>query len=107
MHNRTLHIPETCPTQEPDQLHFCKAEPQVGVQLPRFFKMMLGQIEHGDTPSRLQYPESLGHCPIRVLRMMQRLAEERKVDRLILNRECLQIALAIIQVGHTMAARQS
>ncbi len=58
-----------------------EAQPQVGVQLARFFVVVPQQVQHHDPAAGLQNPPRLRHRALGMLRVMQRLAEERQIHR--------------------------
>jgi MFS family permease len=79
VHHRRLDVLEPGLAQEARDLHFGEAEPQVGVQLARFFVAVTQQIQHHDPAAGFQDAPRLGHRTLGMLRVMQRLAEEREI----------------------------
>ncbi len=65
------------------QLHFAEAEPVISVKFARLFEAMAEQVEHHDATAFFQNAMGGGDGALGTDRVMQRLAQDREVDRVL------------------------
>src|SRR5439155_20143584 len=88
------------------QFSLAKTEPAVGIKLARFLEAVTQQIEHNDTAVLFQHATRRGDCPLRLDRVMQRLAQQNKVDTFIRDRRIFQVAQPVLDIFETVFLRK-
>ena len=79
-----------------------EAEPDVGVEFAGFFKGMLGEVEDEDLAAGLQDAVSFFDGALGVLGVMEGLAEDREVHRVVGERDTFDVAEFIGEVGEAV-----
>src|SRR5277367_453575 len=106
MHYRRLDVLESGLAQKPRYLNFSETEPQIRVQLSSLFVTVTQQVENDNPSAWLQNTPCLGNRTHRMLRVMQRLAEEGHIHSGILDGYFLQIAFAVFEIFDAVFKRQ-
>src|SRR5260221_14450378 len=90
--------------EKPAYFSLCEAEPNVGVHIAGFLIIVAQQVQNHDSAARLQNPVGLADGLLRVLSVMQRLAEERQIATAGPDGNLFNIALAIFEIIDSMFA---
>ena len=93
---------ETGGLQEAVQRALFEAEPDVGVEIARFFKRVLGEVEDQDLATGFEDAVGFGHGALRVLGVVERLAEDREVHGSISQRDVFDVAEFVGEVGEAV-----
>ena len=104
--DRYIHIGETRSLQQLVKLQFAEAEPQVRIEFTRLLEVVAEQVEHDQPPAMPQDSMRRRHRPRRQACVVERLAENREVDALRLDRRRLDVAQPVFEVGETVFTRQ-
>src|SRR5438067_4148806 len=80
------------------ELHFAKAEPVIRVKLASALETVAEQIQDHDPAALSQDAVSAGDRALGMDRVMQGLAENRKIDRAFSDRRIFDVAQAIFEV---------
>src|SRR4029077_2427492 len=75
-----LDLPKAAFLEELVQLHFAESKPVIRVKFTRLFESMAQKIENHKAPAAFQNPVSSADGALRMNGVVQRLAENCKVD---------------------------
>ena len=101
-----FHFREAGFFQEGVEGAFLEAEPDVGVELAGFFEGMLVEVEDQDLAAGLQDPERLVDGGLRMLGVVERLAQDREVHGFVGQRDLLDVAVLVGEVGQAVFLRE-
>src|SRR5206468_11439551 len=104
--NADLDLPETAFFQELVQLNFAKPKPVVCIKFAGLLEPMAREIENDQAAAALQNSMSRINSALGVNRVMQRLAQNRKIDAVFCNRRVLNIAEPVFEIIKSMFLRQ-
>ncbi len=98
VYDRCLDMPESRIRQKMKYFRLGKAQPDVGVKVAGLLVIVAQEIEHHDASAGLQNPVSFGHGALRMLGVMQGLAEKCEVDGSGANGDLFDIAVAVFEI---------
>src|SRR5512133_1804540 len=104
--NADLYLPEAAFLEELVQPHFAESEPVIRVKFTRLFESMTQKIENHQAPARFQNPVSSANGALRMNGMVQRLAENCKVDAVFSDGRVLNIAQPVLKILESVFLRQ-
>src|SRR5882724_2306886 len=104
--NADLDIPEAAFLEQLVQLHFAESEPVIRVKFTRLFEPVTQKVKNYQTPAAFQNPVSSADGALGMNGVVQRLAEEGKVDAVFRDRRVLNIAQPILKVLESVFLRQ-
>src|SRR5437763_15682590 len=105
-HDRDLDVFEAARLEKLMELHFAEAEPVVRVKLTRALETVAEQIENHDPPALAQHPVSARDRPLRMDRVMERLAQDREGDRAVFARRIFDVTEAVLEIREPVPLRQ-
>jgi hypothetical protein len=92
--------------QHPARFDLAKPQPQIRVELACLLEAVPDEIQHDDASAGFQDAKSLRQCALRMLRMVQGLAEQGDIYFPVSDRQGFQIAFPVTQVAESVLARK-
>ena len=101
VHNGKPHPAEARAFQKARDIHLRKTEPDIGIHFPGILEIVLQQIQNDDTAAGFCDAEGLAHSGSGACGVVQSLTEKSQVHLAVGNGQCLDIAVAVVQIGES------
>ena len=102
VHDRDVDVLKSRRLQEVEDLDLGKSEPDIGIKLACFLELVLEEVEDNDAAAGPDNAKGSLHRLLRRGRVMERLAENRHVDRLVVERRIFNVTMTVLEVLETV-----